>query len=194
MVNNPEIGADRRGAPIVGVDGCKGGWIAVSLERDEIGAARAKIFEDFRSFEALVDAFAPKATIAVDMPIGLPERTGRGGREPDRAAREFLKPRSATVFPVPSRAAVYTFDDSADDKGYAQACAVARKTSEPSKAFSIQVFSIFPRIRQIDRLLTDKVDLRTRVFEVHPEVSFALMNGGLPLLPKRSRAGSTTAA
>ncbi|WOJ89241.1 DUF429 domain-containing protein [Methylocapsa polymorpha] len=187
MVNNPEITAKGREPPTVGADGCKGGWIAVSFVAGDIGRAQTKIFADFKE---LIGAFAPDAIIGVDMPIGLPEQSGRGGRAADRAARTFLGPRGVTVFPVPSRAAVEAFDDGAPDKGYAQACKLEKENSEPSKSFSKQVFWIFPRIQQIDRLLRADAELQNRVFEVHPEVSFAVMNNGEALSDgKKSKEG-----
>lgn len=167
------------GAPtrIVGVDGCKGGWISVAFMSDDIGKAQAK---PFAHFAELVAAFEPDSIIAVDTPIGLPDRSVRGGRAPDWAAREFLGPRRASVFPVPSRRAIYAFE-----QGFAQACAIARATSDPPKAPSMQAFSIFPRIQQIDLMLRRDPALRRRVFEAHPEVSFALMNGGASMPRKK---------
>ena len=170
------------GAPtrIVGVDGCKAGWISVAFMSDDIGKAQAK---PFTNFAELVAAFEPDSIIAVDTPIGLPDRSVRGGRAPDWAAREFLGPRRASVFPVPSRRAIYAFE-----QGFAQACAIARATSDPPKAPSMQAFSIFPRIQQIDLMLRRDPALRRRVFEAHPEVSFALMNGGASMPRRKSRA------
>ena len=54
---------------------------------------------------------------------------------------------------------------------------MARETSDPRRAPSIQAYSIFPRIQQIDQILRQDKALRRRVFEVHPEVSFTVMNG-----------------
>jgi predicted RNase H-like nuclease len=53
---------------------------------------------------------------------------------------------------------------------------VAREASDPRRAPSIQAYSIFPRIQQIDQMLRQDKALRRRVFEVHPEVSFTVMN------------------
>jgi hypothetical protein len=72
---------------IAGVDGCKAGWIAVTAALGSFGKPEVKIFE---SVAALIAELAPKSLIAIDMPIGLPERAIRGGREPDWAARQFL--------------------------------------------------------------------------------------------------------
>jgi predicted RNase H-like nuclease len=161
---------------IAGVDGCKcGRWIAVTASTEDIGKTEVKIFE---TAAALISEFAPHSIIAIDVPIGLPERATNGGREPDWAARAFLGPRRTSVFPVPSRNAVYAQD-------YAQLCVIARETSDPPKAPSIQLYGILPRIREIDEILRQDPAVRKRVYEVHPEVSFQLMNNNTPLPPKK---------
>jgi predicted RNase H-like nuclease len=49
---------------------------------------------------------------------------------------------------------------------------------------SKQIFHIFPKMREIDAVMTP--DLQRRVFEVHPELAFWAMNGEAPLpLPKK---------
>jgi predicted RNase H-like nuclease len=163
---------------IAGVDGCKAGWIAVTADPETFDRAAVKIY---KSVTELILELAARSIIAIDMPIGLPERTKKGGREPDRAAREFLGPQRASIFPVPSRRAVYEQD-------YAQVCAVARETSD-GKAVSKQLFGILPRIRQIDGALRQDPVLRKRVFEVHPEVSFNVMNNNEPLLERKKING-----
>ncbi len=169
--------AARASTQIAGVDGCKAGWIVVILQPDSPARAEAKVFENFTN---LAGALNPDSIIAVDMPIGLPERASKGGRAPDWAAKEFLGPRKGSVFLVPSRPAVYAYE-----QGYAQVCTVARETSDPPRAPSIQAYSIFPRIQQLDQLLRRDDALRRRVFEVHPEVSFTIMSGEPILEPKK---------
>src|SRR5437763_193817 len=61
---------------LAGVDGCKAGWIVVHREP---GAAPS--VSVFPSFPALLEAL-PDAIIAVDMPIGLPDFSRKGGRGP----------------------------------------------------------------------------------------------------------------
>ncbi|HUZ91485.1 MAG TPA: DUF429 domain-containing protein [Methylocella sp.] len=164
-------------AEIAGVDGCrKGCWIAVTADTQTFDKAQVKIF---KSFAELISELAARSIIGIDMPTGLAEHTDRGGREPDWAAREFLGRQRASVFPVPSRRAVY-------ERDYAQVCAIARETSEPRRAVSKQLFGILPRIRQIDEILRQDPALRDRVFEVHPEVSFKVMNNDEPL-PERKK-------
>lgn len=162
---------------IAGVDGCKAGWIAVTASPEAFDKAEVKIFA---SFEALIAELSSQSIIAIDMPIGLPDHAINGGREADWAARQFLRPHQSRIFPVPSRRAVY-----AHAQGFAQVCAIARETSDPPRAPSKQLFGILPRIQEIDVMLRQSPALRERLFEVHPEVSFKVMNNNEPLLPKK---------
>jgi len=89
---------------ISGIDGCKAGWIGVTATLESFDRAEDSVF---KSLAALTYELAPRSTVAIDVPIGLPERAIKGGREPDWAAREVLGLQRASVFPVPSRKAVY---------------------------------------------------------------------------------------
>ena len=171
-----------------GVDGCKAGWVAVMRSADEELAARV-----FPSFEALLAALPDDAVIAVDMPIGLPERASHGGRGPEALVRRHLGERQSSVFSIPSRAAVHAEPGpfSSVEEWYAahrRASAVARETSDPPRGVSIQAFGIFSKIREIDALLIARPDLRARVIESHPEAAFWRLNGERAMgLPKKIR-------
>ena len=172
--------------PVAGVDGCKGGWVAVARLPGHMPAASVN-----PSFEDLLASLPGETIIAVDMPIGLPERTGQGGRGPEQLVRRHLGPRQSSVFSIPSRAAVYAetaaFTDL--DQWYAahrRASAVARATSEPPRAISIQAFAIFPKIREVDLALRRRPDLAGRVIESHPEAALWRLNGERAMaLPKK---------
>lgn len=166
------------GVRIVGVDGCRAGWIAAIAPADDIAAVQARVF---KSFAELV-ADGPFARIAVDMPIGLPERVGSGGREPERLVRPLLGARRSSVFSVPARHAVYAPD-------YQSACREAFATSDPPRKVSQQCFHIFPKIREIDGLLRERRELLDIVYEVHPEVAFWRLNGERPLARPKKVAG-----
>lgn len=167
---------------VAGIDGCKAGWIAVLRNLNDPAALRLQVFAAF----ADILAFDPLlAIIAVDMPIGLPDRIGPGGRGPEKAARRHLGMRQSSVFTVPSRPAVYEED-------YRAACATAEKTSEPPKKVSKQCFYLFPKIREIDALMTPA--LETRVHEVHPELAFWRLNGDAEMsLPKKVKSRANPA-
>jgi predicted RNase H-like nuclease len=170
----------------VGVDGCKAGWIAV---RRDPGAAHSVAV--FPSFAALLDALPADATVAVDMPIGLPELSQKGGRGPEALVRPLLGARQSSVFAIPSRAALYAHTDgfTTIEAWYAahrQASEVAKATSNPPRGVSIQAFGIFAKIREIDAVLIARPELRSRVFESHPEVAFCRLNGDQAMcLPKK---------
>lgn len=159
---------------VAGVDGCKGGWVAVIVEPD--GTMRA---ERIAAIAALFERPLAPDIVAVDMPIGLPERVEARGRAPERLVRPLLGGRQSSVFSIPSRAAVHAGVDAAvpEEERYRHACAVARGTSLPPKAVAKQAFHIFPKIVEIDRLLRGDPALQSRLCECHPEVAFWAMNG-----------------
>lgn len=178
---------------LVGADGCKAGWIAV---RSEPGSTRrdpdtAPSVDVFSSFAALLAAIPDDAIVAVDMPIGLPEFSQKGGRGPEALVRPLLGARQSSVFSIPSRAALY-----ADTSGFTtieawyaahiRASEAAKATSNPPRGVSIQAFGIFSKIREIDTLLIARPELRGRIFESHPEVAFCRLNGDQAMrLPKK---------
>ncbi|HEY4397787.1 MAG TPA: DUF429 domain-containing protein [Acidimicrobiia bacterium] len=151
--------------PVAGVDGCRAGWIVVH-------DGGATVQPDF----ATVLAALPNDTVvAVDIPIGLVDDHEPGGRDVDRAARAALGPKRNSVFSAPPRCALGT-----RTLGDARRCG-ARLT--------MQTLNLLPRIEDVDRVVTPA--LQSRVFETHPELSFAAMNGDDPVTaPKRSPKGS----
>jgi predicted RNase H-like nuclease len=77
---------------VAGIDGTRGGWVAVVLEDGVF--AEDLIIEPVESrFEALASA----TVLAIDVPIGF------GPRAADSAARGYLKGSASTVFPTPPR-------------------------------------------------------------------------------------------
>lgn len=164
-------------ALVAGVDGCRGGWVVVSRPIDDPAEAEARLMKNFA--EVLTLSPAPQV-IAVDIPIGLPQRGGQGGRACDREARARLGGRQSSVFAVPARAAVMCED-------YSQACRVALDTSDPPKKVSKQIFHLFAKIREVDSLMSP--ELQGHVFEVHPEVAFWALNGEAALTePKKVKS------
>jgi len=173
---------------VAGVDGCKAGWIAV-IDRPGVPPAA----EVHRSFADVLAALPGDAIIAVDMPISLPERIGPDGRGPEHAVRQFLGKRKSSVFSIPSRKAVHAEEGPFADWEAMRAARrradnEARQTSDPPRGLSFQAFALFPRIREIDRILRREPALSRRVFESHPEAVFAVLNEGEPMdLPKKTK-------
>ena len=151
--------------PVIGVDGCPGGWIAVRWA-EGLSHHLCRSFSDVLALDA--------AIIAVDMPVGLPEMSGRAA---EREVRSKLGDRQSSVFSIPSRAAVMCED-------YREACAINFRHSDPPRKVAKQSFHLFPKMREIDTLMTPA--LQARVYEVHPELAFWAMNGNtaLPLAKK----------
>lgn len=159
-----------------GVDGCPAGWIAVAA--DDISAPEVIVVADF---ESLVARLGPQATVAVDMPIGLPDRVGHGGRGPEALVRAFLGERQSSVFSIPARAPVEAED-------YREACRLSLEASDPPRRVSRQAFHLFPKIREIDRLLRTRPERSAQIVECHPEFSFCVLKGMKPMAtPKKIR-------
>jgi predicted RNase H-like nuclease len=160
----------------VGVDGAKSGWIAVWW------ANTALKFFVYDSARALVDAHRQDRVIAVDIPIGLPERNGRSA---DNEARRFVGGRRASsVFSVPVRGIL---------DATSQPEASRRHREIDGRGFGAQSFAILPKIREWDELLQSDTQLRAVLREIHPEVSFAALNGGVGkglAFNKKSRDGA----
>jgi|TARA_B110000495_G_C23033862_1_gene616678 predicted RNase H-like nuclease len=155
---------------VAGVDGCKGGWVVVQIQSGVVTATLASTFE-------AVAFMASSGPLYVDMPIGLPETEDR---QVERLARQRLPGRTASVFNVPARSAVY-----ADN--YEQACAFNLKAQ--GKKISLQSWYICPKIKEVDQILQAQPGLRPRVLEAHPELLFATFSGAPMRYSKKQAAG-----
>jgi predicted RNase H-like nuclease len=172
---------------LAGVDGSPGEhWIAAFIRTSgELGERRV-----FSRFADILDAPEKPSIIAVDVPIGLPEC---GGREAESAVRPMLGRLKRSVFPIPTRRAIFAelgpFEDQqARYAAHQRACAVAAATSKPSERITIQAFGLFQKIREVDALLRSNARLKDRVYETHPELAFRQLNGERPLdAPKKGR-------
>lgn len=159
---------------VAGVDGCKRGWVRASLCLDT-RSLRVEVIEDAR---ALLSVDPAALLVAIDVPIGLPER---GSRTCDLEARRLLgQPRGSSVFPAPVRSAVRA-------PTYAEAC--SRTGSQDGRRVSRQAFAIFAKIAEVDDWLLSSSDARAHVYEAHPEVSFCGLAGRPVAESKRKRAG-----
>jgi predicted RNase H-like nuclease len=153
-------------ALVTGIDGCKAGWIAITLET-ETGDLSHAVYSDGVSLFAATDA---SQAIAIDIPIGLPES---GARVCDQEARRLLgRPRSSSVFPAPIRPALYA-------QSRVEADRITRGVD--GRGVGAQAWNIYSRIRAIDDLLQKSQRLRDRVYESHLEVCFRALNGGQPM-------------
>ncbi len=162
----PESGPAEIEAPVVGVDGCKRGWLAVARAPDS-GRLTASVHG---SAMELLGAHGDAVAIAVDIPIGL---LAEGHRAADVVARKTLGAgRASSVFMTPPRPVF-------DADTYAEANAASRRLE--GRGISAQAWAIAPKIREWDAALRADAAARGRTHEVHPELSFTLMNGGKAL-------------
>ena len=150
---------------MLGIDGCRAGWLAVQYRSAESGevvlaADLAGLWAELR----------PTGRVLIDMPIGLPDAE-TGPRACDRLARQLLGPRRASVFPVPGRAVLGATT-------YAEASAL--NAAVLGRKLSRQTWHLLPRIAELDRWL-DGLPPAAWPREAHPELAFAALNRDVPL-------------
>lgn len=147
-----------------GVDGCRGGWLAIALSDDDLWSMA--LLENADALESWADG---AHLVLIDIPIGLLD----GGREErlcDRAARRRLgRPRASSVFRAPARPALQGRD-------YASANALNRRAT--GVGLSRQGFGITAKIAAVDALLRQRRRRGSPLRESHPEVCFQALNGG----------------
>jgi predicted RNase H-like nuclease/GrpB-like predicted nucleotidyltransferase (UPF0157 family) len=146
------------GPPVLGVDGCRAGWVGALLRGSTYDVLVAA------DIAGLVDAarqIAPGlAVVAVDIPIGLPDDRPR---TTDVLARSQLPVgRKSSVFPTPSRAAVQHTTHTEASTANREALGVG---------LSVQAFHLVPKILDVDRYVEQHTPVP--VIEAHPEVTFA---------------------
>jgi len=153
---------------VAGADGCRTGWVI--CRRDDRGAL------DVRVVKTLAEACEGLSTLAVDMPIGFVDAP-RPPRACEAEARKLLPGKASSVFPTPCRPAL--------------ACTTHAEANATSRKLGIginqQTFHLFPKMREVDALLRSRPRLKRIVYEAHPELAFARMNGGRPVLSKKRR-------
>jgi len=160
---------------VSGVDGCRAGWVAISKDIDT-GQISWRFFQDTR---ALIFSNPVPAVIAIDIPIGLPNL---GTRDCDKEARHLLgRKRGSSVFPAPLRPLLVANDqDEASRIRY----------GIEQKKISIQSWGIVQKIKEVDEILRQNIQISFRLFEVHPEVCFYAMGGNRPAeFSKKTKAG-----
>ena len=123
---------------------------------------------------ALAESVPDASAIAIDMPIGLPDR---GHRRADLAARDVLGPRRSSVFMTPVRAALAA-------SSHAAATAISTETS--GFGISRQAFALCSKIFEVEAWLPRA---SCPVYEAHPEVSFTEMIGRPARASKKSWQG-----
>jgi predicted RNase H-like nuclease len=150
---------------ISGVDGCSWGWLAVTKE---LPTGRIS-WGVHTSTKELFAKHRAEKVIAIDIPIGLPDR---GARMCDLKARQLLgTERGAAIFTAPTRPELPA--EAADEAGTPPANSGGKKRTW-------HAFRVLRRVMQVDAILRRMPALRESVHEMHPEVSFFFLGGGRP--------------
>jgi predicted RNase H-like nuclease len=151
---------------VCGVDGCSSGWVSVSKELPT-GQVSWSYHPDFTN---LMTEKRAAQIIAVHIPIGLPER---GTRLCDSEARRILGTGcGGRVFPAPIRPVLAAAN--ATDASQIRYEVEGKKVSPPA-------YRVVSRVREFDTIVRHSPQLRQKVFEVHPEVSFFFLAGARPM-------------
>src|SRR5215472_12323188 len=154
---------------VLGVDGCRAGWVGIVVDEGHCEAMFAP------KVAGLVASVGPVEGIGIDMPIGLLDR---GSRTADAAARARIGRLGRSVFSTPPRRAL-----SAEPF----AAAVAESARLSGAGVSQQAYALRAKIFEVEEWLPRSA---SPVWEVHPEVSFAVANGAALSHSKRTWAGA----
>jgi predicted RNase H-like nuclease len=153
---------------VVGVDGCKGGWVGAVL----YGGVFSRAVLASR-FHELLTAVPTATVVAVDIPIGLPAIA----RKADVEARRAVGARSSSVFTTPPRKVVEapTYEE-------------AKRQSHAliGRGLTKQTFALAKKILEVEDC---RVEAGGALYEIHPEVSFWALAGCARLARKRSWTG-----
>lgn len=177
METVPEIRA-------VGLDGCRGGWVAAKLVAETNGDHVE--FDVFPNIVAMADwrqTHAPGAAVAIDVPMGL---TDMGGfRSCDAAARKRLGATRGSVFAPPARYLL-----GATNYKQVQALVKERQLADAGvPGVSAQAAGLITKIAEVDTFARHERGVEEWLFEVHPEMSFLAWQGQA-LAGKKSPAGA----
>jgi predicted RNase H-like nuclease len=159
--------------PVLGVDACPVGWVGVLVAPDARPSALTG-----RSISALVERARKSAgvtVVAIDIPIGLPDR---GPRQADLLARQALPGKGSSVFGTLTRTA-YIAPTYAESR-VANLAATGGRCSASAQAYALR-----SKILDVDGWI--RIRPGVEVIEVHPELSFARM-AGAPVLSSKKKA------
>ena len=159
----------------IGVDGCRDGWIAAVIEDGQLH------IEFYKTMEDLLADYPDPDRVLIDMAIGLPY--SRDDLRPDDEARKLLgRKNGSSIFPIPSKAAVYA--DGEEKQKEANQTAL-------KKSLSKQSIAIIPKLRQLDSFMINHPEYQDKISESHPEVCFACLTGSPLLSNKKVHFGLT---
>jgi predicted RNase H-like nuclease len=150
-------------ARVIGADAYSQGWVGVALV-----AGRVDQVWPAPDLATLLAGVPAHTVVGVDMPVG-----GVAGdwRDADRAAKRLLGAGHSAVFSIPPRE-VWTAST------FQAANTLCRRLT--GVGLSVQAYGLLAKILDADGYRGH------RLYEIHPEVAFARLNGGAPL-PERKK-------
>ena len=159
----------------VGIDGCRGGWVAVCLSN------RGFSVRVFNKIKDICNEYKDTQSMIIDIPIGLVDNAEQV--RPDAELRKSIKGKTSSVFNTPCRQAVYA-------KNYTAAIAENKKVLDMS--ISPLSNAIIPKIREVDSFLQNNPKWKNRLVESHPEFAFTVLNGDKPILANKQTAAGAS--
>lgn len=162
--------------PVLGVDASPGGWVGVLLVPDSRPVALASA-----GIAALVELARESAAVrvvAIDIPIGLPDR---GGRQADVLARRALAGRASSVFATLTRSAYAATT-------YAEGRTSNLDATGGLHSASAQAYALRTKILEVDEWVRARPGVE--IIEVHPELSYARLAGHPLLSRKKTHEGA----
>lgn len=148
---------------VTGIDGCRSGWIAVTLFPAQVRARTART----------LGALGVEGVTGIDMPLGL---LAEGWRTVDALARRALGARGASVFAIPPRPVWEAPDYPAANR---------RCRELTGRGLPAQTWGLRSGLLEADAFRREYP-----LHEVHPELAFAELSAGIPLAAsKHSAAG-----
>ena len=160
-----------------GVDGCPAGWVAVVLGAP--GSAPGGSLAVAVTVAAALDGLPLTGVTGIDMPLGL---LASGWRDADLLARRALGRRGSTVFAIPPRPAL-------EAPSYPAANQACRQLT--GQGLSVQAYGLRRKIAEAGqyRRRARAAGSAVRLYEVHPELSFAALAGAPLTDSKHTPAG-----
>lgn len=114
--------------------------------------------------------------LIIDITIGLADSREEAAHRPENAARKILKGKSSSIFPVPFRSV-------ARANTVAEAWNISKALNAGANYMTM---GIRDAVNEIDIFLQENETWKNVLYESHPEVCFALLNGGNPVMEKKS--------
>lgn len=176
---------------VVGLDGCRAGWIAVSLwlRTDSLQKPTPEVshveWNLLQGQEDLLDVLQNCHRAWIDVPIGLASSTDVDApkRACDLAVRKALGSKRSSIFTPPIRE-VLDFDSYHE--------AMERQYQLIGAKCSIQAWNLTPKIREMDALWERLEHAQDKIHEAHPEWQFLCWVKGAsetPFYSKKTEEG-----